>query len=301
MLSPTLSSPGAIYVDCTLGMGGHAEAVLTANPNARLVGIDRDEAALEIAGERLAQFSERVTLAHAVYDEFDAVLDDAGIDEVDAVFFDLGVSSLQLDEAERGFSYMRDAALDMRMDRSRGVTAAELVAELSEAELRELIYRYGDEKLAPRYAAAIVRVRAEQPIETTGQLVDLLQAATPAAKKHAGHPAKRVFQALRVEVNGELDALESALPQALGRVRVGGRVAVESYQSLEDRLVKRVFQVASTSDVPRGLPLTPDQLEAEFRSLTRGAEQATETEATENPRAKPVRLRAVERIRSRTS
>jgi 16S rRNA (cytosine1402-N4)-methyltransferase len=282
-------------------MGGHAEAVLTANPNARLVGIDRDEAALEIAGERLAQFSERVTLAHAVYDEFDAVLDDAGIDEVDAVFFDLGVSSLQLDEAERGFSYMRDAALDMRMDRSRGVTAAELVAELSEAELRELIYRYGDEKLAPRYAAAIVRVRAEQPIETTGQLVDLLQAATPAAKKHAGHPAKRVFQALRVEVNGELDALESALPQALGRVRVGGRVAVESYQSLEDRLVKRVFQVASTSDVPRGLPLTPDQLEAEFRSLTRGAEQATETEATENPRAKPVRLRAVERIRSRTS
>jgi 16S rRNA (cytosine1402-N4)-methyltransferase len=242
-----------------------------------------------------------VTLAHAVYDEFDAVLDDAGIDEVDAVFFDLGVSSLQLDEAERGFSYMRDAALDMRMDRSRGVTAAELVAELSEAELRELIYRYGDEKLAPRYAAAIVRVRAEQPIETTGQLVDLLQAATPAAKKHAGHPAKRVFQALRVEVNGELDALESALPQALGRVRVGGRVAVESYQSLEDRLVKRVFQVASTSDVPRGLPLTPDQLEAEFRSLTRGAEQATETEATENPRAKPVRLRAVERIRSRTS
>lgn len=301
MVSPALAHPDAVYVDCTLGMGGHALAVLTATPNARLVGIDRDPAALDIARERLADFADRVTLAHAVYDEFDEVLDDAGVDEVDAVFFDLGVSSLQLDEAERGFSYMQDAPLDMRMDPSRGTTAAELIAELDEAELRELFYRYGDEKLAPRYAGAIVRARAEQKIATTGQLVDILQDATPAARKNAGHPAKRVFQALRVEVNGELDALEAALPQALDRVRVGGRVAVESYQSLEDRLVKRMFQLRSTSDAPRGLPVTPEHLQPEFQLLTRGAEQAHDEESRDNPRAKPVRLRAVERIRSKNA
>lgn len=301
MVSPTLTEPGAVFVDCTLGMGGHAEAVLRANPNARLVGIDRDTAALDIARERLTDFADRIHLAHAVYDEFDEVLDAADIDEVDAVFFDLGVSSLQLDEAERGFSYMQDAELDMRMDQTRGVTAADLIADLSEAELRELFYHYGDEKLAPRYAGAIVRARAEAPITTTGQLVDLLQQATPAARKNAGHPAKRVFQALRVEVNGELDALESALPQALERVRVGGRVAVESYQSLEDRLVKRMFQLRSSSDAPRGLPVTPDQLQPEFRLLTRGAEQAHDDEARDNPRSKPVRLRAVERIRSHSA
>ncbi|MDJ1370390.1 16S rRNA (cytosine(1402)-N(4))-methyltransferase RsmH [Gulosibacter molinativorax] len=298
LVSPTLEAQGSIYVDCTLGMGGHAAAVLRACPNARLIGFDRDAEAIAIASKRLAAFGDRVQTVHAVYDEFADRLDDLDVDEVDAVFFDLGVSSLQLDEAERGFSYMQDAPLDMRMNRSEGITAAELIAELSETELRDLFYRYGDEKLAPRYARAIVAARGVSSIDTTGQLVDILQDATPAAKRNAGHPAKRVFQALRIRVNGELDALESALPQALARTRVGGRVVVESYQSLEDRFVKRTFSEVTESRAPRDLPFIPDNLQPEFRLLTRGAEQAPAEEADLNPRAKPVRLRAVEKIRS---
>lgn len=298
LVSPALQGEESIYVDGTLGMGGHAEAVLLACPGARLIGFDRDAEAIAIASERLRQFGDRVQTVHAVYDEFADRLDDLGVTEVDAVFFDLGVSSLQLDEAERGFSYMQDAPLDMRMNRSEGITAADLIAELSETELRDLFYRYGDEKLAPRYARAIVAARAEAEIATTGQLVDILQHATPAAKRNAGHPAKRVFQALRIRVNGELDALESALPQALARTRIGGRVVVESYQSLEDRFVKRTFSDVTESSAPRDLPFIPDDMQPEFRLLTRGAEQAPATEADLNPRAKPVRLRAVERIRS---
>lgn len=299
LLAPALERADreSVYVDCTLGMGGHASAVLERFPNTRLIGIDRDEAALAIAQERLEQFGDRVTTAHAVFDEFERVLDEAGISEVDGVFFDLGVSSLQLDEAERGFSYMQDAPLDMRMDRSGGQTAAELIAEASETELRELFYRYGDEKLAPRYASAIVTARAQAPIATTGQLVEILQTATPASRRNAGHPAKRVFQALRVVINGELDALECALPQALDRISIGGRVLVEAYQSGEDRFVKRMFAEVSSVSAPRDLPVLPEALQAEFSLLTRGAEQASAEEIDENPRAKPVRLRAVERVR----
>lgn len=304
LLAPALepgtdaSDAARVYVDCTLGMGGHAEAVLERFPQVQLVGIDRDADAIEIASERLAKFGDRVRIAHAVFDEFEQVLDDFDIAEVHGVFFDLGVSSLQLDEAERGFSYMQDAPLDMRMDRTSGQTAAELLDSLDEAGMRDLFYRYGDEKLAPRYASAIVRARAVAPIRTTGQLVDILQQATPAAKKHAGHPAKRVFQALRVVVNRELEALESALPQALARTAIGGRVLVEAYQSQEDRYVKRTFADITTVDAPRHLPVLPDQLQAEFNLLTRGAELADASEIDDNPRAKPVRLRAVERIRS---
>ncbi len=297
LVAPALDREGAIYVDATLGMGGHALAVLTACPRARLIGFDRDAEAIGIAARRLAGVADRVTTVHAVYDELDERLDELGVDEVDAVLFDLGVSSLQLDEAERGFSYMQDAPLDMRMNRTEGETAADLVASLSEHELRDLFFRYGDEKLAPRYARAIVRAREEAPVSTTGALVDILQAATPAAKKNAGHPAKRVFQALRIKVNGELDALESAIPQALDRVRVGGRVVVESYQSLEDRFVKRTFAQVTESQAPRDLPFVPPELEPKFSLLTRGAEQASAAEADLNPRAKPVRLRAVTRIR----
>lgn len=296
LVSPALKNSGAIYVDCTLGMGGHAAAVLRANPQARLIGFDRDSDALALAQQRLSEFGDRITTVHAVYDQFDEKLDELGVAEVDAVFFDLGVSSLQLDEAERGFSYMRDASLDMRMDQSAGITAAELLTQSSEAELRDLFRRYGDEPLAGRYARAIVT--APTPPATTLELVEILQQATPAAKRNAGHPAKRVFQALRIAVNRELEALESAIPQALGRVRVGGRVVVEAYQSLEDRFVKHTFHEATTANVPPGLPFIPPELEPEFVSLTRGAEQADHNEVDDNPRAKPVRLRAVERIRS---
>jgi 16S rRNA (cytosine1402-N4)-methyltransferase len=298
LLAPALQSPGSIYVDATLGMGGHSEAVLDRCPNARLVGFDRDSEALGLAGRRLARFGDRVTLVHAVYDEFESSLDNLGIGTVDAVLFDLGVSSLQLDEASRGFSYIQDAPLDMRMDATKGVTAAEIVASYGEDELKELFYRYGDEKLAPRYASWIVRERAQAPIETTGQLVDVLQRATPAAKRDAGHPAKRVFQALRIEVNAELGALERALPQALDRVVVGGRVVVEAYQSLEDRFVKRLFEAKTTSTAPSGLPVELPEHKPEFSRLVRGAERAGAAEGEINPRALPVRLRAVERVRS---
>ncbi|SJM65454.1 16S rRNA (cytosine(1402)-N(4))-methyltransferase RsmH [Gulosibacter sp. 10] len=301
LVAPALDHEGAVYVDGTLGMGGHAEAVLRACPGARLIGFDRDADAIEIASARLAPFGERVRTVHAVYDELADRLDDLGVERIDAAFFDLGVSSLQLDEAERGFSYMRDAPLDMRMDRQHGETAAEVLAALGERELRDLFHRYGDEKLAGRYAAAIVAARAEAPIRTTGRLVEILQAATPAARRNSGHPAKRVFQALRIRVNGELDALEAALPQAMDRLRVGGRLVVEAYQSLEDRFVKRTFADACESSAPRDLPFVPEEMQPRFRLLTRGAEQAPDEEANLNPRAKPVRLRAIERIRSRNA
>lgn len=299
LLAPALQRERAVFVDCTLGAGGHSAAVLEACPGARLVGLDRDPHALALADERLRGMADRVHLVHTVYDGFDAALDELGIGEVDAVLFDLGVSSMQLDDVDRGFSYARDAPLDMRMDQTVGATAADLVASLSEIELRDLFYRFGDEKLAPRYASRIVRERELAPITSTGRLVDILQAATPAAKRDAGHPAKRVFQALRIAVNGELDALAAALPQALDRLRVGGRIAIESYQSLEDRFVKRELQDRASSTAPQHLPVDPPEHAPELRLLTRGAERAGEAEAARNPRAIPVRLRAAERIHIR--
>jgi 16S rRNA (cytosine1402-N4)-methyltransferase len=216
---------------------------------------------------------------------------------VQGVLFDLGVSSLQLDRAERGFAYSKDAPLDMRMDSTGGRTAADVIAESSEDELRRMFYEYGEEKLAPRYARAIVRARAEQPITRSAQLVDIISAATPAAVQRAGHPAKRVFQALRIEVNEELSVLAQAMPAALETLAVGGRIVVLAYQSLEDRIVKRVLQAASSSTAPAGLPMELPEHRPQFKLLVRGAELASETEQAENPRAKPVRLRAAERVR----
>ena len=301
LLSPALAQPGAVYVDGTLGMGGHAEAFLERFPQARLVGMDRDPDALRIAGERLTAFADRITLVHTVYDGIRDALDAAGVERADAILYDLGVSSLQLDEAERGFAYAQDAPLDMRMDPTSGVTAADVLRTFSEGELRRIFERYGEEKLASRYARAIVQARAEAPVERSGRLVDILQAATPAALKNAGHPAKRVFQALRIEVNGELAALERAIPAALDTLAVGGRMVVLSYQSLEDRFVKRLFAEATASTAPAGLPVELPEHAPAFRTLVRGAEQASAEEAERNPRAKPVRLRAIERIRDRAS
>lgn len=297
LLGPALDRPGAVYVDGTLGMGGHAEAFLERFPQARLVGLDRDPNALRIAGERLAPFGDRITLVHTVYDGIRDALDTAGVATADAILFDLGVSSLQLDEADRGFAYAQDAPLDMRMDPTAGTTAAEVIATYAEGDLRRIFERYGEEKLAARYARAIVQARAEAPIDRSGRLVDILQAATPAALKNAGHPAKRVFQALRIEVNGELAALERAIPAALDALAVGGRIVVLSYQSLEDRFVKRLFAEASASTAPKGLPVELPEHAARFRLLVRGAELAGDEEAERNPRAKPVRLRAIEKLR----
>ena len=298
LLEPALSHEGAVLIDATLGMGGHTEAALNRFPGLRVIGIDRDEDAIAIASERLGALAERVQFVHAVYDEIDAVCEELGITAVDGVLFDLGVSSLQLDRAERGFAYSQDAPLDMRMDRSGPITAAHILAEYSEAELRSVFYRYGDEKLAPRYARAIVAERERAAIERSGRLVEILSAATPAALRHSGHPAKRVFQALRIEVNQELAALERAIPAALNRLRVGGRIVVLSYQSLEDRLVKRAFAAAASSSAPAGLPQELPEHRAQFRLLVRGAERASQNEQDRNSRATPVRLRAAERLRA---
>ncbi|MDD7962387.1 16S rRNA (cytosine(1402)-N(4))-methyltransferase RsmH [Microbacterium thalli] len=299
LLAPALQREGAVVVDATEGMGGHSEALLERFPDARLIGLDRDTDALRIAGERLARFGDRAHLVHTVYDGIAGALASAGVDRVDGILFDLGVSSFQLDEAGRGFAYAQDAPLDMRMDQTAGTTAAEIIATYSEGNLRRIFERYGEEKLAGRYARAIIEARGRAPLTRSGELVDVLVAATPAAvqRERSGHPAKRVFQALRIEVNAELAVLERALPAALDALNVGGRIVVMSYQSLEDRLVKRVFADASASTAPSGLPVELPEHAPRFRLLVRGAEMASDEERERNPRAKPVRLRAAERVK----
>ena len=299
LLAPALTRPGAVLVDATEGMGGHSEALLERFPDIRLIGLDRDTDALRIAGERLARFGDRVTLVHTVYDGIAQAVASTGVSQIDGVLFDLGVSSLQLDEAARGFAYSQDAPLDMRLDQPGGTTAADIVATYGEGDLRRIFERYGEEKLAGRYARAIIAARADAPIDRTGRLVDILLAATPAAVQRdgRGHPAKRVFQALRIEVNAELAVLDRAIPASMGLLRVGGRIVVMSYQSLEDRLVKRVFADASASSAPAGLPVELPEHAPRFRLLVKGAELASDEEKARNPRATPVRLRAAERVR----
>lgn len=292
LLAPALQEDGAVLVDATLGMGGHSEALLERFPGIRLIGLDRDTDALKIAGERLARFRDRVTLVHTVYDEIGLHAQGAA-----GILFDLGVSSLQLDEAERGFAYSKDAPLDMRMDQTKGITAADVIATYSEGNLRRIFERYGEEKLAARYARFIIDAREKQPITRSGELVDILVAATPAAAQRAGHPAKRVFQALRIEVNAELNVLADAIPSAMDALAVGGRIVVMSYQSLEDRLVKQAFAAASSSTAPAGLPVELPEHAPRFRILTKGAELADDEERARNPRAIPVRLRAAEKVR----
>jgi 16S rRNA (cytosine1402-N4)-methyltransferase len=298
LLAPALDHEGAVMVDATLGLGGHSQAVLERCPRARVVGIDRDPEALRRAGERLAPYGDRFVGVHAVYDEIADVVHDRGLEGVDGVLFDLGVSSMQLDVTERGFAYREDAPLDMRMDGTSGATAADVLNTYSVAELARVLREYGEEKFARKIAAAVVREREREPFTTSGRLVELLYAEIPApARRTGGHPAKRTFQALRMEVNDELAVLRRALPAAVDAVRVGGRVVVESYHSLEDRLVKQTFTAVTRSDVPPDLPFVPEGMEPAFRAVTRGAEQATPQEIEDNPRAASVRLRAVERVR----
>ena len=298
LLGPALEAPGAVLVDATLGMGGHTEAFLERFPELTVIGLDRDTQALGIARERLARFGDRVHYVHTIYDGLLAALVAEGLTEVSGILFDLGVSSLQLDEAERGFAYAQDAPLDMRMDASTGMTAADIIATYSEADLRRIFERYGEEKLSARYAAHIVKARTQAPILRSQQLVDILQAATPAAISKQGHPAKRVFQALRIEVNDEMGALETAIPDAVTALRVGGRIVVLAYQSLEDRLVKRVFTAAASATAPPDVPVVPEHHKPILQLLTRGAERASDDEKLRNPRSIPVRLRAAEKVRA---
>ncbi|MEZ0449450.1 16S rRNA (cytosine(1402)-N(4))-methyltransferase RsmH [Cellulomonas sp. ICMP 17802] len=298
LLAPAFEVEHPVMVDSTLGMGGHTEGVLQAFPHVRVVGLDRDTQALDLAGRRLAPFGDRFTGVHAIYDEINDVLDRLGIPAVQGVLMDLGVSSLQLDERERGFSYSADAPLDMRMDATTGQTAADVLNTYDERELARILRVYGEERFAPRIARAIVAQRQRRPLERTGELVSIVRANIPAAtRKTGGNPAKRTFQALRIEVNGEIEVLERALPQSIEALAVGGRIVVESYHSLEDRAVKRALAVGATSSAPPDLPVEPESHAPFLRLVTRGAEEADEAELAHNPRSQSVRLRAAERVR----
>jgi 16S rRNA (cytosine1402-N4)-methyltransferase len=304
LLTPALERAGrerTVFVDATLGLAGHSEAVLRACPSAHLVGVDRDPHALERARERLQPYADRVDLVHAVYDEIPQALAGLGMTHADAILFDLGVSSMQLDMRERGFAYAEDAPLDMRMNDTAGQTAADVLNTYPVEDLARILKTYGEERFARRIADAIVRERAREPFTRSARLVALIRDAIPApARRTGGHPAKRTFQALRIEVNDELSVLRRAIPAAIDAVDVGGRVVVMSYHSLEDRLVKQAFAEQTRTDVPPDLPFVPEGHEPALRLVTRGAEKASEAEIAENPRAASVRLRAVERVRPST-
>ena len=298
-LAPALGRPGAVYVDGTLGMAGHASLVLDRNPGAVLVGIDRDADALELAGRRLARFGDRVHLVRARFDELDRVLAGVGVERIDAMLLDLGLSSLQADRVDRGFAYRVDAPLDMRMDTRGPVTAADVLNGYAPDELVRVLRDYGEERQARRIVRAIVAEREREPFTTSARLVRTITGALPAAVRahQGGHPARRVFQALRIEVNGELDALSGVLPVMLDRMDVHARAAVLAYHSLEDRIVKRAFAAAAEDAAPPGLPVVPEHLRARFALVTRGAQRPAAEEIARNPRAASARLRVLERIR----
>lgn len=298
LLAPALDRPDAVVVDTTLGMGGHSEALLERFPQVRLVGLDRDPAAIRLASHRLAAHADRVELVQAVYDDLPRVLADLQIPTVDGVLFDLGVSSLQLDSDERGFSYARDTALDMRMDPTGGATAADVLNTYSAADLTRVLRDFGEERFARRIAERVVAERAREPFTTSGRLVDLIRACVPAAtRRTGGNPAKRTFQALRIEVNHELDVLSRALPAAIAALAVHGRIVVLSYHSLEDRITKSVLRDLSTSAAPPDLPVVPESMAPQLSLLTRGSRLADAEEIAANPRATSVRLRAAVRVR----
>ena len=298
LLAPALERPGAVHVDGTLGMGGHAEGVLERFPESVVVGIDRDREALALAGDRLARFGDRFRPVHAVYDDIDDVVADLGLRRVDGILFDLGVSSLQLDEADRGFAYRVDAPLDMRMDQSSGRTAADVLNTYSVDDLTRILKEYGEERFARKIANAVVRERESEPFTTSGRLVELLRRVIPvASQRQSGHPAKRTFQALRIEVNDELAVWRRAVDAAIDVLAVHGRIAVLSYHSLEDRVTKRAFTAGATSSTPPGLPVELPEHAAYLSLVTRGAEEPSEAEVTANPRAASARLRVAERVR----
>ncbi len=289
-----------VFIDATLGMGGHTLLLLAAHPTLRVIGVDRDPAALQIAGDRIAAagYADRVDLVHAVYDQVGQVLARRAASGVQGVLFDLGVSSLQLDQPERGFAYSVDAPLDMRMDPTTGISAADVLNTYTAGDLARVLSRYGEERFAKRIAFAIVKERANAPFLTSGPLVELLYAQIPApARRTGGHPAKRTFQALRIEVNDELGSLTEAIPAAVAGLAVGGRIVVMSYQSLEDKIVKRAIAPTTVSTAPLDLPVDLPGHEPQLRWLTRGSETPTELEISDNPRAASARLRAAVRIR----
>jgi 16S rRNA (cytosine1402-N4)-methyltransferase len=298
LLTPAINkSENPVVVDATLGLGGHSEALLESNPNLVLIGIDRDLDAIVKAKNRLAKFEKRAKLNHAIFDEITDVVNSFGFEKVDGILFDLGVSSMQLDQSDRGFSYSQDAPLDMRMDRSTGITASEIINTYAPGELVRILRTYGEEKFATRIVENIVKERAKAPLNSTAQLATLVKESIPAAtRRTGGNPAKRTFQALRIETNDELGAVNRAIPQALELLKVGGRLVVMSFQSLEDRIVKEIFAQATTSGTPRDLPIDLPEFAAKFALVVRGSVLPSEAEIAANSRAQSVRLRAIERL-----
>jgi|TARA_B110000977_G_scaffold55021_1_gene75042 16S rRNA (cytosine1402-N4)-methyltransferase len=297
LLRPGITGDSAVVIDCTLGLGGHTEALLKEHDNLTVIGIDRDPAALELATARLEPFGTRFIPAAATYDEISEVIAELELTSVQGILMDLGVSSMQLDEADRGFSYAQDAPLDMRMNQNLGQTAADLIAKLGEKELTKIFRDYGEERFAPLIAKRVVAEREVSDILTSADLNKIVTAVVPMAPGRAtGHPAKRIYQALRIAVNSELSGLESALPQAIDALAVGARLVVMSYHSLEDGITKRAMQQAAVSSTPIGMPMQLPGTSPALKVITRGVERATELELSQNPRAASARLRAAQKL-----
>ena len=298
LLSPAISaSTNPVVVDATLGLGGHTEALLQKFPHLTVIGIDRDLDAIAKAIIRLAPFGDRLKTAHSSFDGIGQVVANLGVKHIDGVLFDLGVSSMQLDQSERGFSYAHDAPLDMRMDRTQSLTAGEIINTYEPGQLVRILRTYGEEKFATRIVESIVKQRAIAPMNSTTQLAEMVKEAIPAAtRRTGGNPAKRTFQALRIETNDELGTITRALPAALELLNVGARLVVMSFQSLEDRIVKQLFVASTTSGTPRNLPFELPEYAAKFSMITRGSETPTDAELAENSRSQSVRLRAIERV-----
>ena len=298
LLSPAISTHAKpVVIDATLGLGGHTEALLSKFPHLVVIGIDRDTQAIEIATERLSRFGQRFISHHSIFDRISDVAKEHGYSHVQGILFDLGVSSLQLDNGDRGFSYAHDASLDMRMDKSQAKTAADIVNTYSPGELVRILRTYGEEKFATRIVESIVKEREKAPLNSTSHLATLVKNAIPAAtRRTGGNPAKRTFQALRIETNDELGAITRSIPQALELLDIHARLVVMSFQSLEDRIVKNFFQEATTSGTPQGLPVEIAELAAKFALVFNGSQSPSEAEVEENSRAASVRLRAIERV-----
>ena len=298
LLSPAIAaSSNPVVVDATLGLGGHTEALLQRFPQLTVIGIDRDLDAIAKAIIRLAPFGDRLKTAHSSFDGIGQVVANLGVKHIDGALFDLGVSSMQLDQSERGFSYAHDAPLDMRMDRTQSLTAGEIINTYEPGQLVRILRTYGEEKFATRIVESIVKQRAITPMNSTTQLAEMVKAAIPAAtRRTGGNPAKRTFQALRIETNDELGTITRALPAALELLNVGARLVVMSFQSLEDRIVKQLFVASTTSGTPRNLPFELPEYAAKFSMITRGSETPTDAELAENSRSQSARLRAIERV-----
>ncbi len=298
LLSPALVNKSKPYLlDATLGLAGHAKVMLERFPNLHLIGIDRDQSAIKLAQANLAQYADRITIVNTTFDQIDLALSTASVTKVDGILFDLGVSSMQLDQAERGFSYSQSAPLDMRMDQNSSLTAAVVLNTYSHGALAKIIQNYGEEKFASKIAENIIKARTAGELNTTKDLAEIVKDSIPApARRSGGNPAKRTFQAIRIEVNQELAILERAIPAALTALAIGGRLVVMSYQSLEDRIVKNFFTQATKSMTPIALPVELPNSAASYRLVFNGSAVADAKEQESNPRSQSMRLRAIERL-----